>query len=231
MLKSIVRKALHRRGLDLVRTPSMLSFLEFHRVDLVLDVGGNIGQYGRDLRDRGYTGRIWSFEPVQAVFDKLQAGARGDDRWQVTRSAVGATPGQATINVSEATVFSSIKSANKTARDFDSRVASVEKQVVPVATLNDLTKDETARHIFLKIDTQGFEKEVLDGASILLPKLVGIQLEVPVQNLYDDVWSFPECIDHMDRLGFTPAQFAMVNTMREDPASAIEFDCIFRRKS
>jgi hypothetical protein len=136
-----------------------------------------------------------------------------------------------TINVSELSVFSSIKSANQTAHAFDSRVAVVEKQQVQVATLDDLLKDDAAQNIFLKIDTQGFEKEVLEGAADLRSKLVGIQLEVPIDNLYDDVWSFPECIDYMDRLGYTPSQFKIVNASRSDPASAVEFDCILRRKS
>ncbi len=230
MLKSLVRKALHRRGLDLVRSPDVLTFLEVHQVDLVLDVGANVGQYGRDLRDRGYQGRIWSFEPVKEVFGKLRAAAQGDDRWTVTRSAVGAATGEATINVSQMSVFSSIKSANQTAQDFDSRVAVIEKQQVPVATLDDLMQDETAKSIFLKIDTQGFEREVLEGASNLRTNLAGIQLEVPIEHLYDDVWSFPECMNYMNGLGYTPAQFKIVNVSRHDPASAVEFDCIFRRK-
>jgi len=231
MLKSIVRRALHQRGLDLLKTPNILTFLEVHEVDLVLDVGANVGQYGRRLRDRGFKGRIWSFEPVKDVFERLQTESRHDDHWKVTRSAVGAVAGEATINVSEFSVFSSIKTANKTAHAFDSRVAPVEKQVVPVATLNDLLKDEPSQNLFLKIDTQGFEKEVLEGASELRPRLIGIQLEVPIENLYDDVWSFPESINYMDQLGFTPSQFTIVNPMRSDPASASEFDCIFRRKA
>lgn len=230
MLKSMVRKALHRRGLELSRSPNIATFLEVHKVDLVLDVGANLGQYGSGLRQRGYQGRIWSFEPLKAVFEKLEARSGRDDRWKATRTAVGAAPGVATLNISQLSVFSSLKSVNQNAHAFDERAAVVERQQVPVAALDDLLEGETAQNIFLKIDTQGFEREVLQGASKLLTKLAGIQLEVPIDNLYDDVWSFAECITHMDKIGYTPAQFDVVNVLIEDPASAIEFDCIFRPK-
>ena len=208
----------------------MLTFLEVHAVDLVLDVGANVGQYGKGLRDRGYAGRIWSFEPVRDAFEQLEANTRRDSRWKATHCAVGCATGDVTINVSEMTEFSSIKSANEAASTFDSRVAVVDRQQVPIAPLDDLIKDETAKNVFLKIDTQGFELEVLEGASDLCARLVGIQLEVPVENLYDDVWSFSECIGFMDHLGYAPAQFRTVNARRNDPASAVEFDFIYRRK-
>jgi FkbM family methyltransferase len=213
----------------LTKAPNILTFLEVHNVDLVLDVGANVGQYGRGIRERGYKGRIWSFEPVMSAFDELQAYTRRDAHWDVTRSAIGAASSEATINVSELSVFSSLKDANQTALALDPRAAVVEKQNVQVAALDDLLKGEAAKNIFLKIDTQGYEREVLEGASTLRGKLAGIQLEIPVDNLYDDVWSFPECITYMDSLGYTPAQFKTVQPRRNDRASAIEFDCVFRR--
>lgn len=230
MVKSMVKKLLHKRGLELSRSPDVLTFLEFHNVDLVLDVGANEGQYGSGLRERGYRGRIWSFEPLPSAFEKLQFRSVRDDRWNVTRTAIGAVPGQATLHVSQLSVFSSIKSANEIAHAFDERVSVVDNQTVSVDTLDNLVAADSAQRIFLKIDTQGFEKEVLEGASSLRQNLVGIQLEIPITNLYDDVWTFVECMSYMDAIGYCPAQFKVVNVRREDPASAIEFDCIFRHK-
>lgn len=71
---------------------------------------------------------------------------------------------------------------------------------------------------------------MLAGATQLLPRCVGLQLELPVEHLYENVWSFAEAVTQLDRLGFLPAQFRMVNPIHDDPASGIEFDCIFRRK-
>jgi len=104
MMKSWVRSALHRRGFDLVREPNALTFLAVHDVDLVIDVGANIGQYASGLRKRGYLGRIWSFEPIDTAFKQLQSAAKGDDRWMVTQTAVGAVRGEAILNVPELSV-------------------------------------------------------------------------------------------------------------------------------
>lgn len=230
MLKTMVRRALYRRGWERTGKPNILTYLETHKVDLVLDVGANTGQFGNSLRECGYRGRIWSFEPIDTVFRDLEKLTRFDGRWQATCTAVGAVAGEATLNVSERSDFSSIKPINETGREFDARIAVVRKQQVPVATLEYLLKNEESRHMFLKVDTQGFEREVLEGALNLLPKLVGIQLEVPIENLYGNVWSFPVCIKYMDDIGYVPAQFEVVNAMKHDPASAVEFDCIFRPK-
>ncbi|MBY0509067.1 MAG: FkbM family methyltransferase, partial [Rhodospirillaceae bacterium] len=87
-----------------------------------------------------------------------------------------------------------------------------------------------AQAVFLKIDTQGYEREVLAGAGTLLKRCVGLQLELPIEHLYKDVWSFNEALAFVDNLGFVPAQIRMVNALHDDKASALEFDVIFRRK-
>jgi FkbM family methyltransferase len=56
-------------------------------VDLVVDVGANIGQYGRLLRDWGYDGRILSFEPMRDEYAVLSRVADADGWWETVRSA------------------------------------------------------------------------------------------------------------------------------------------------
>jgi SAM-dependent methyltransferase len=48
--------------------PDLVAFLISRNVDLVLDVGANVGQFGTDLRRYGYKGEILSFEPLPAMF-------------------------------------------------------------------------------------------------------------------------------------------------------------------
>jgi FkbM family methyltransferase len=49
-----------------------MDFIENRGINLVLDVGANVGQFGLSLRNRGYAGQIMSFEPVSDAFNELK---------------------------------------------------------------------------------------------------------------------------------------------------------------
>ena len=69
-------------------------------INVVLDVGANVGQYGTGLRNVGYTGRIVSFEPLSTEFKQLSAKATADGAWQSLNFALGDVDGSSEINVS-----------------------------------------------------------------------------------------------------------------------------------
>jgi len=56
--------------------------------------------------------------------------------------------------------------------------------------------------VFLKIDVQGFEIEVLQGATTLLPRLCAIQLELSLVPLYQGAPVMTEVIRYLDERGF-----------------------------
>jgi len=65
-----VRAALGLVGLEAIRLPGYerrLLFMDRRTVNCVLDVGANRGQYGHELRNAGYRGRLLSFEPVEQL--------------------------------------------------------------------------------------------------------------------------------------------------------------------
>ena len=105
-------KALFKR-LGYIIVPKFLyrelaDFIQDRAIDVVIDVGANFGQFGESLRAKGYKGRILSFEPVAASFQVLSKKAAGDPKWEVQHCGLGAAAGEAVINVSEASDFSSI---------------------------------------------------------------------------------------------------------------------------
>ncbi len=58
--------------------------------------------------------------------------------------------------------------------------------------------------VFLKIDVQGFEKNVLTGGrSTVNSRSVGLQLELSFQPLYEGAMLIPEALDLVYSLGFT----------------------------
>jgi FkbM family methyltransferase len=214
-------------GFDIVRHPGpattggrRMMQMRSHGVDLVVDVGANIGQYAKDLRADGYRGAMISIEPLPEAYDVLARTARADRSWRTINCAIGRVPGMAIIHVAENSVSSSmlpILQSHVAAAPTSQVVGSVD---VPVRTL-DTVLDEAAggaEHVFVKVDTQGFELEVLEGAAGRLDDVVGVEVEMSLVPLYKDAPTMPALVEWLERHGFwlgdlTP-EFADPNTGR-----------------
>ncbi len=201
-----------------------------HPIDLVIDAGANTGQFGRLIRRKGYRGRIWSFEPVSYVYEALAQNISRDPLWRASRVALGSEQDEAQLNVSVNHTLSSFLSPTGPTRERDPLFESVPETVV-VETIDRLLADDPAQSIFLKADVQGFEKQVLEGARETLKRTHALYLELPGAAVYEGEWTFAEAINYLDALGFTPAQFRTVGSIDHDRASAVQFDCLLRRKS
>jgi FkbM family methyltransferase len=206
-------ETLHRFGLNL-NVLSAASNLEFqvvrglssHAVDLVLDVGANKGQYARAIRRFGYTGKIVSFEPLKAEHTVLSALAAKDEMWWAhPRCAIGAEDGETSINISENSVSSSLLKITTTHTDAAVASRIIGTETVPVRSLDTAGGSylEQAQRPFLKIDTQGFEWAVLDGASNSLDKIHGIQCEVSLKELYSGQKLFDDVRERIQSHGFS----------------------------
>jgi FkbM family methyltransferase len=204
-----------------------LDFLEDRKIDVVLDIGANVGQFGRSLRNKGYRGKIVSFEPLGSEFEILAAEAKADRNWEAHNFALGSASGSATINVSANSVFSSILNVNSVATEFDSGAAVKRTETIKMRTLDEIFPT-LAGEVLLKIDTQGYEKQVLEGGRQMLPKVKGILLELPIIRIYKGTWQFHEAAEFMASIGFVPAQIEPVSYHSKDKVSLVEVDCLFR---
>lgn len=232
-----VRRLVRARGWDLVRYPGgrhpdhlRTLLLAEVGVDLVVDVGANVGQYGRLLRDWGYRGRILSFEPMRDEYAALARAAEGDPHWDVVRSALGAETGELTIHVAGNSISSSVLPMLERHVQSAPRSAYVSTQVVPVSRLDEAAAEalHAATTPYLKIDTQGYEATVLEGAAGLLDKFVGIELELSLQPLYEGPRLMPELMEWLARLGYRLARLSpgLTNGSRGE---TLQVDGIFAR--
>jgi FkbM family methyltransferase len=206
--------------------------LERLEIDCVLDIGANEGQFGTTLRQLGYEGWIVSFEPVSEVFQKLRATADNDERWRVFPYALGATNERKAINVVELSLMSSFLQPREDSleRFPFNRVERIEP--VEIRRLDDVAERcfdgiESPR-IYLKIDTQGFDLEVMRGGEETLRRVLAVQTEVSFQNVYEGMPSFLESIREFQARGFAVVGFAPV-TSDVDEICAVEMDCILAR--
>ena len=214
------------------RAPAnLIEFLQSRAVDCVLDVGGNEGQFGRWLRNHGYGGRIISFEPISASYRMLLAESAGDGLWEARQFAIGEHSGNAVINVGANSALSSFLTATEVENvtPDDARSFKERSETVDVRTLDDFAA-ELSGNIFLKSDTQGFERHVLEGAKTLMPRLCGVQLELPIVHLYHGTWTLAQALDYMRAKDFIISQIHPTNFADRDKVSLLEVDAIFRRR-
>jgi len=196
-------------------------------VDCVIDVGAHHGEFAGSLRANGYAGDIVSFEPVAASFAQLQARAGVDPRWQTHRRALGREPGRARMHVARGTNFSSFLAPTRFSVEWFGTSAVEREEEVEVARLDALPELAGAQRPLLKIDTQGFDLEVLAGAEGLLDRIVALQVELSVRPLYEGAVAWRDALARLDELGFRPAHLAAVT--RDDGLGIVELDCLLVR--
>ena len=188
----------------------LAALLEFHRVDLILDVGANVGQYASGVFSSGYRGRIVSFEPLAGPNAALLRASRDNPRWEVaTRTCLGDREGEIEVNVSENSIASSVLPLTADHLRASPLARFVSSERVPVARLDSIADQYLAdsRAPFLKIDVQGYEQQVLDGATETLKKLHGLQIELSLVPVYEGQSLLTEQLVFLERLGFSVYRF------------------------
>jgi FkbM family methyltransferase len=213
----------HRAGFDVTRDTFKYRFVHQvreHGIDTVLDIGANTGQFAVLMRQSGFSGRIHSVEPLQSAYTQLQAAAGRDSRWTVQRAAVGAEAGALTMNVSGNSVSSSVLPMLDRHADAAPSAKYVAQEEVPATTVDDIVRaqDLDPERTLLKIDVQGYEKAVLDGAAKTLPAFRAVRTEMSLVPLYEGQVLMPEVVAELGALGldlwFIEPGFAEPDTRR-----------------
>ncbi|MBD2040287.1 FkbM family methyltransferase [Microcoleus sp. FACHB-672] len=214
MIKKLVKKVARKLGIELSRftpqtsdTARIQRILHHYQIDLVLDIGANIGQYSMLLRDLGYQGRIVSFEPLSSAYSTLTVVSSKDPLWKIApRLAIGNVDRESVqINIAGNSQSSSILPMLNSHLNVAPNSAYTSSEMVPMKRLDTISEyyiDEDVKSIFLKIDTQGFETQVLEGASAILAKVEFIQIELSLIPLYEGEKLYNDMIALMYHLGY-----------------------------
>ena len=212
-IKKVIQWAVNLAGYDIRRlghesntgNPLLKGFNRFE-IDLILDVGANAGQFALQFRSLGYKGRLVSFEPLSSAHAKLEKAARQDSRWTVhPRCAIGSYDGEAEINIAGNSLSSSILPMMESHVSASPSSAYIGAEKATVFRLDTVAPPylEKAHKPFLKIDAQGYEWQVLDGAGAILPHMSGVLCELSLVPLYDGQRLWLEIIRRLEDEGFT----------------------------
>ncbi len=218
---------------DLVRVSSqytlrthLISVFRDYEIDTVIDVGANAGQFGASLRNLGFSGEIHSFEPVNEVYDALLAATKNDSRWTAYNVALGAAPGKDIINVCRGSVFSSILSANNYGKTWELMEVAHQQEII-ISTIDEFIAQLPAaksKRLFLKMDTQGYDLKVFEGAKKSYDHIRGLMTELSLIPLYEGMPNYLEALSIYNEQGFSVSGIYPV-TRRKDLALN-EMDCV-----
>jgi len=140
---------------------------------LLVDVGGNEGWFAglsiRFLSDKKY--QLIGYEPLKSQRALLSDISRKFGNIKYNFVAVGAEKGKAEIKEFSSNGLSSLRNIDKSFQGYDAKYNTnvINKYEVDVVTLDDeIDSMNYEKDIVLKIDTQGYELEVLKGSINLL---------------------------------------------------------------
>jgi len=171
-----------------------------HKINVVFDIGANTGQFAYDLREYGYKGKIVSFEPLEQAYQGLLSKAKGDKNWIVhPRCAIGASSGEIEINVAANSASSSILPMLSTHEEAAPHTKYTHKERVLMIDLDSVLEQYASQDdiLFIKIDTQGYEWAVLDGAEQTLKQSKGVLLELSLTPLYEGQKLWQELVNRL----------------------------------
>ncbi len=208
-MREFIKQFLRNRGVLITRMPGAdlirrTQILENYNIDVLFDVGANIGQYAQQMRFINYNKKIVSFEPLSKAYGELKETAAKDPQWTACNFALGHEDTQSKINIAGNSYSSSLldmKEAHVKAAPESEYVAEEEIAVKKLDSVIDDHCSKTDR-IMLKVDTQGYEKHVIEGASKSLDRIVLIQLEMSILELYDKEMLMADMINFLDKQGF-----------------------------
>ena len=228
MIRFIKEKIKYRLNKPLRRRKKLLHHFGITKI---LDVGANTGQYALELRKINFEGDIISFEPIISVFKELKNNLSNDIKFTPKNFALGDKNETKIINIAKNFASSSFFERTKYMEENAKQTEYVSEEKVQIKILDDFydTICKPSDVVFLKLDTQGYEKNILNGSLESLKKIKGIQIELALKPTYVGAPDFKEIFTIIENLGF---KLYSLEDGFEDPVTGqlLEMDGIFFRE-
>lgn len=183
---------------------NQFDIIKCNKIEVVYDVGANVGQYATELRKNGFGGKIISFEPISSVFQKLCQNMAGDKNWIGENVAIGGENKNEEINVSEGTFFSSFKKLDEKIKEASPEASVSYKEVVKMTSLEVILNkfNLVNKNMLLKLDTQGFDFNILKSNEKHLKVFKVIQTELSLTPIYENQAPIEKVIEYLRSTGF-----------------------------
>jgi FkbM family methyltransferase len=236
-IKAAIRRSANRLGYDLVQYDThnarwrLNNLLAVSGVTVALDVGANEGNFGHELRELGFDGKIVSFEPLADAYRLLVTAAASDASWTAVNIGLGERDEERVLHVaanSQSSSFLAMEGAHTQAAPDSAYIGETRANIRRLdGVFAQYCPPNT--QVFLKIDTQGFEKRVMEGARGVLDRVPLIQLECSLVPLYQDADLIEDLLSYMRGLGYDPVD-QRPTFYHRDSHHLMQLDVLFLRR-
>ena len=197
------------------------------KFDCLIDVGANIGQFSSLCYKINPNLYIYSFEPIRVCFEKLRNVLPESKNIFLFNVALGNSNEKIKINISNRIDSSSILDFELQDKIFKGTTPH-SKEIVYVKKLDDYVNLVKGKNVLLKIDVQGYEKNVLFGAINFLKKVRYIYIELSFVELYKNQPLFTDISSFLNNKGFI---LKSINNLMYENNYSIQGDFLFENKN
>lgn len=198
-------------------------------LDTIVDIGANRGQFALCARRLYPSASIYSFEPLSRPAGTFRKVFRHDPRTRLFQTAIGASPGSASMHVSRWDVSSSLLPFAQAQHDNFPMTEESGREEVSVSRLADcLQAGDIAGTAMLKIDVQGYELSTIAGCRELMGRFAYVYVECSFVPLYEGQALAGEVVEQLAESGFRLVGVA--NLARGKSRRPIQADFLFARR-
>lgn len=174
---------------------------------IIFDVGACVGNISEQYTKLFENSQVHAFEPYTQSFLKLQEKATKNIKIKANKLALSNVKGEQILNINSFDPTNSLLDSHEKASYYWGKklLDTVEQEKVGVETIDSYCKKENIKKIdILKLDTQGTEYKVLEGAKKMLLKnaISLIYMEIILVDTYIGQKTLPEITDFMDSFGY-----------------------------
>jgi FkbM family methyltransferase len=211
MLKRLGRflnKILHPLGYTLAHVHKIVprsaekNWIEKLKIETVIDIGSNQGQFIIQCNEIAPGRRYYAFEPISSCYKQLLENTKNIN---VTAYNLGLSDqqGEVEINISNNVESSSILPMEDLHKESYPESRFVKKEIVSLARLDEiLATDDIKKNILIKMDVQGYEKNVIKGGERILVAASALLIESAFEPFYKEQWLFDDLYTYFNEKGF-----------------------------
>jgi len=232
--KKFCEHPLHNRG-AFNTFLTWIKLLQFEHINWVIDVGANHGDFSEAVTALFPKTNVLLVEPLTQLHPELESRCSNKNgRWLLERAAIGASESVMPIYIAnENDAIGSLAGFSNDYRAANPEMNSVREELCTVTTLDKLVASHQIQTVdLLKIDVEGFEFEVLRGATLTLPKTRAVIIEVSFIRKATNVENpLLELLTQLTKHGFDVVEIIPSLYDPKDTWKPLEFNVVARRRT